>query len=193
MHLSLDELDLDAIAPRGSSGRPARAFGGTQSHRDRLRVAGAGACRLTCTTSTTGRRSGRRGRGRVQRRALAHATIAVGNLEEVSVAVGDGEPEGLAERLLDLGLELAVVKFGPEGVLVAWSGGRSGSLPVEVEVVYGLGAGDAFGAALCHGRSRDGLFPNVRFANAAGAYVAGARVRGRDAREAQVRALMIDA
>ncbi len=47
------------------------------------------------------------------------ATVAVGNREEVAVAVGDGEPEEQAGRLLDAGLDLAVVKLGPEGVLVA--------------------------------------------------------------------------
>ena len=111
--------------------------------------------------------------GRWQRDALAHATVAVGNLEECGVAVGPGEPDELADRLLDLGLEMAVVKLGPQGVLVSWEGGRSRVDPVEVTVVNGLGAGDAFGAALCHGLLQ-GWDPikTVRFANAAGAYVA---------------------
>jgi 5-dehydro-2-deoxygluconokinase len=44
---------------------------------------------------------------------------------------------------------------------------------VPVEVVCGLGAGDAFGGALCHGLL-SGWDPvrTVRFANAAGAIVA---------------------
>jgi 5-dehydro-2-deoxygluconokinase len=111
--------------------------------------------------------------GELQRRALALATVAVGNLEEASVAVGDGEPDALADRLLGLGLELAVVKLGPEGVLVAWPGGRERIPPVHVEVVNGLGAGDAFGGALCHGLLEGWDVPRmIRFANAAGAYVA---------------------
>jgi len=45
---------------------------------------------------------------------------------------------------------------------------------VPVEVVNGLGAGDAFGGALCHGLlSGWDLERVLRFANAAGAYVAG--------------------
>ncbi len=112
--------------------------------------------------------------GTYQRQALSRATVAVGNREEASVAVGQDEPEGLAGRLLDLGLELAVVKLGPEGVLVASRGGMERVAPVPVEVVNGLGAGDAFGAALCHGLlSGWDVGRTIRFANAAGAYVAG--------------------
>jgi 5-dehydro-2-deoxygluconokinase len=45
--------------------------------------------------------------------------------------------------------------------------------PVPVEVVNGLGAGDAFGGALCHGLLAGWELERVmRFANAAGALVA---------------------
>ncbi len=120
-----------------------------------------------------------------QRAALELATVGIGNREECWVAVGEGRsleeelavgegtPDELADRLLGLGLELAIVKLGPEGVLVAWDGGRERVPPVPVEVVNGLGAGDAFGGAVCHGLL-SGWDPvrTVRFANAAGAYVA---------------------
>ncbi|MFD6418178.1 5-dehydro-2-deoxygluconokinase [Streptomyces sp. NPDC060194] len=109
------------------------------------------------------------------RRALAHATVAVGNLDEVEVATGERSPRAAAEALLDAGVELAVVKQGPDGVLALH---RDGTLveapPVDVEVVNGLGAGDAFGGALCHGLLTGAPLPDaVRFANAAGAIVAG--------------------
>jgi 5-dehydro-2-deoxygluconokinase len=129
-----------------------------------------------------------------QLRALDLATIAVGNVDEASVAVGPGAPEELAARLLDRGLELAVVKLGPGGVLVAWRGGSARVPPVPVQVVNGLGAGDAFGAALCHGLLQGwGTEETIRFANGAGAYVAG-QLACADAMpdEAQVRALMSD-
>jgi 5-dehydro-2-deoxygluconokinase len=132
--------------------------------------------------------------GRYQRLALAHASVAVGNREEAAVAVGDGEPEDQARRLLDLGLDLAVVKLGPDGVLVAWAEGMERVRPVPVEVVNGLGAGDAFGAGLCHGLlSGWEIVRTIRFANAAGAYVA-ARLACADAMpdEEQVRALLSD-
>jgi 5-dehydro-2-deoxygluconokinase len=45
--------------------------------------------------------------------------------------------------------------------------------PVQVEVVNGLGAGDGFGGALCHGLLAGWpLERTLRFANAAGALVA---------------------
>jgi 5-dehydro-2-deoxygluconokinase len=112
--------------------------------------------------------------GRQQLRALDRASVAVGNREEAAVAVGKGEPDVLAARLLSLGLELAIIKLGPEGVLVAWDGGIERVPPVPVEIVCGLGAGDAFGAALCHGLLEGwDVVRTIRFANAAGAYVAG--------------------
>jgi 5-dehydro-2-deoxygluconokinase len=109
----------------------------------------------------------------LQRRALVLATVAVGNREEAAVAVGEGDADALADRLLELGLSIAVVKLGPEGVLVAWSEGRERISPVHVDVVNGLGAGDAFGGALCHGLLEGwDVGSTIRFANAAGAYVA---------------------
>jgi 5-dehydro-2-deoxygluconokinase len=46
--------------------------------------------------------------------------------------------------------------------------------PMPVEVVCGLGAGDAFGGALCHGLLTGMTAGDaVRFANAAGAITAG--------------------
>ncbi len=42
------------------------------------------------------------------REALRHATVAVGNQEEVAVAVGPGDPFEASAALLDLGLELAL-------------------------------------------------------------------------------------
>src|SRR5690242_16565594 len=106
--------------------------------------------------------------------ALPHATVAVGNLDEVETAVGEREPGVAAKALRDLGVELAVVKQGPRGVLAVDSTGAVEVPPVPVEVVNGLGAGDAFGGALCHGLLAGwDLETTMRFANAAGAIVAG--------------------
>jgi 5-dehydro-2-deoxygluconokinase len=107
------------------------------------------------------------------REALPHATVAVGNLDECETAVGTREPRAAARALLEAGLDLAVVKQGPRGVL-ADDGARAVEVPpVPVEVVNGLGAGDAFGGALCHGLLAGWDAERVmRFANAAGAIVA---------------------
>ncbi|MEV0596670.1 5-dehydro-2-deoxygluconokinase [Nonomuraea cavernae] len=107
------------------------------------------------------------------RQALPYANVAVGNLDEVEIAVGVREPEAAAQALLDAGMEVAVVKMGPDGVLARGKDEHVVVEPVAVEVVNGLGAGDAFGGALCHGLlSGWPLERAVRFANAAGAHVA---------------------
>jgi 5-dehydro-2-deoxygluconokinase len=110
---------------------------------------------------------------RLGREAVAKATVAVGNLSEVAVVVGDLPPEEAAEAMLELGAQLAVVKLGHEGVLARSRDERCFVPPIAVEVVNGLGAGDAFGGALCHGLLAGWeLERTVRFANAAGALVA---------------------
>src|SRR5690349_2949125 len=83
--------------------------------------------------------------------ALPHATVAVGNLDECETAVGEREPRAAARALRAAGMRLAVVKRGPEGVLALDDDGEVEVPPAPVEVVNGLGAGDAFGGALCHG------------------------------------------
>lgn len=104
---------------------------------------------------------------------LPGVTIVVGNREECAVATGETEPARVAETLLRAGVELVVVKGGPAGVS-AWTADRHvAAPPLSVEVVNGLGAGDAFGGALCHGLlARWDLERVLAFANAAGAIVA---------------------
>jgi 5-dehydro-2-deoxygluconokinase len=120
-------------------------------------------------------------------------TVAVGNLDECETAVGEREPLAAAQALHGFGVKLAVVKQGPKGVLAhdargVWGdgspqeqGGSGGDRspriytvkPVPVTVMNGLGAGDAFGGALCHGLLAGWDIERVmRFANAAGAIVA---------------------
>ena len=111
-------------------------------------------------------------RERVQE-ALGHVTVAVGNRDECEVAVGETEPRAAAAALREHGVELAVVKRGPEGVLAADGRTAVQVPPAQVEVVNGLGAGDAFGGALCHGLLAGWELERVmRYCNAAGALVA---------------------
>ncbi|AQT79443.1 5-dehydro-2-deoxygluconokinase [Mycolicibacterium litorale] len=108
------------------------------------------------------------------RRALEHVTVAVGNREECEIAVGETNPHKAADALLDLGVQLAVVKQGPRGVLGKTRNASVTVPPIDVEVVNGLGAGDSFGGSLCHGLLRGWpLEKTLRYANAAGAIVAG--------------------
>ncbi|HEY9373916.1 5-dehydro-2-deoxygluconokinase [Streptomyces sp.] len=108
------------------------------------------------------------------REALRYATVAVGNLDECAIATGEREPHAAARALLAAGVRLAVVKQGPKGVLALAADGEGADVPpVPVEVVNGLGAGDAFGGALCHGLlAGRSLEDTLRYANAAGALVA---------------------
>lgn len=105
--------------------------------------------------------------------ALPHVTVAVGNLDECETAVGEREPLAAAQALHGFGVKLAVVKQGPKGVLADDGTIATEVAPVPVDVMNGLGAGDAFGGALCHGLLAGWDIERVmRFANAAGAIVA---------------------
>jgi len=108
--------------------------------------------------------------------ALEHATVAVGNREECQVAVGETEPLRAADALLERGVSLAIVKQGPKGVLAKTRTETVEVPPYWVDVVNGLGAGDAFGGALCHGLLEGWDLEHIlRFANVAGALVASRR------------------
>ncbi|WP_326722992.1 5-dehydro-2-deoxygluconokinase [Streptomyces sp. NBC_00243] len=106
--------------------------------------------------------------------ALRHTTVAVGNIDEVEIATGEREPHAAARALLDAGVELAIVKQGPKGVLAVHRDGTTAEVPpLPVTVLNGLGAGDAFGGSLCHGLLADWDLERImRYANAAGAIVA---------------------
>jgi 5-dehydro-2-deoxygluconokinase len=112
--------------------------------------------------------------GPLAREAIANATVVVGNTEEVQMAVGSDNPEIAAKRILDLGARLAIVKLGKNGAFALSESGKS----VRVEgfplpIVCGLGAGDAFGGALCHGLLSGWPLDKVLlYADAAGAIVA---------------------
>jgi 5-dehydro-2-deoxygluconokinase len=124
--------------------------------------------------------------------AIALSTVVVGNREECAMAVGSDDPDDAADRLLAMGVDLAVVKLGGDGAMLATTDGRWRIPVTPVTVVCGLGAGDAVGGALAHGLLSGWDIPEVgRFASAAGAYVA-ARLTCADAMpaEADVRGLL---
>ncbi|MEU5215881.1 5-dehydro-2-deoxygluconokinase [Streptomyces sp. NPDC020807] len=174
-----EELDLDAI-------RAARVFWAT----------GTGLCAEPSRAATLEALRARAGRGLTvldldwrpafwpdpeearpyYAEAMRHATVAVGNAEECEIATGEREPAAAARALIDRGgVRLAVVKQGPKGVLALAADGTAAEVPpLPVDVVNGLGAGDAFGGALVHGLlSGWDLERTLRHANAAGAIVAG--------------------
>ena len=105
---------------------------------------------------------------------IAGATVVVGTESELRAAVGVEDAEQAVRELLRRGVGTVVMKRGPKGV-TGFEGGRRFEVPgVEAEVVNGLGAGDAFAAALGHGVLRGlDLEETLRRANSAGAIVAG--------------------
>jgi 5-dehydro-2-deoxygluconokinase len=105
---------------------------------------------------------------------LGEVTMAIGNRTECEIAVGESDPDRAADALLGRGLTAAIVKLGGDGVLVATADGvRERIPPYPVDVVCGLGAGDAFGGAFCHGLLEGWDLPScARAGNAAGAIVA---------------------
>ncbi len=107
-------------------------------------------------------------------KVLGQVTVAVGNREECEVAVGETEPERAADALLDAGVQIAVVKQGPRGVLAKTRDGqRVEAPPIPVTPLNGLGAGDSFGGSLAHGLLAGADLAEVLHrANAAGAIVA---------------------
>jgi len=106
-------------------------------------------------------------------KALRHARVVVGNIDEVEMATGLRDPDAAAERLLEMGPDLAIVKRGPGGTLARSKDERVEVPAVEITVLNGLGAGDAFGGALVHGLLEGwDLTRTLTFANAAGAIVA---------------------
>lgn len=106
--------------------------------------------------------------------ALGKVTIAIGNKEECEIAVGETDPMRAADALLERGVELAVVKQGPKGVLAKTKDETVEVAPYFVDVVNGLGAGDSFGGAFSYGILQGWSLERIlRFANVAGAIVAG--------------------
>ena len=104
---------------------------------------------------------------------LPLADIVLGNEDEVRAATGlEDARKGIAE-LRAAGPRVLILKRGGEGA-VLFDGDRVLEVPpVRMEVVNGLGAGDAFAASVTHGVLRGiDLGTAVRRANWAGAFVA---------------------
>ena len=103
---------------------------------------------------------------------LSRVDVAVGNREECEMAVGVSDPDSAADALLERGVRLAIVKQGAKGTLAKTADERVWVEAWDVDVVNGLGAGDAFGGALIHGLVEGwDLEQTIRYASAAGAYV----------------------
>jgi 5-dehydro-2-deoxygluconokinase len=164
----ISTADLFWITTTGLSEEPSRS-----SHHRALEIrGGAGRNVLDLDYREQFWESKDRARAEIAR-VLPYVDVVVGNLAECEVAVGETDAERAAQALLASGPDLAVVKLGPDGVMGADESGVVTVPPAEVEVVNGLGAGDAFGGAFCHGLLEGWPLQRVlEFANTAGAIVA---------------------
>jgi len=89
------------------------------------------------------------------------------------MATGLRDPRTAAAALLEMGPRVAIVKRGGEGAYARTARDEVSVAAIEVPVLNGLGAGDAFGGALCHGLLAGwSLARTLAAANAAGAIVA---------------------
>ena len=77
--------------------------------------------------------------------------VAVGNLDECETAVGEREPRARPRRCTTRGSTSPSSSRARRACSRATAREAVEVPPVPVEVVNGLGAGDAFGGALCHG------------------------------------------
>ena len=103
-------------------------------------------------------------------KALEKVSIVIGNLEECKLATSESDPDRVANAFLDKGVEIAVVKMGPNGVLAKSRNETVIKLPHPIKVLNGLGAGDSFGGAFCYGLLEGwNLDRVITFANMAGA------------------------
>ena len=157
LEIHADELDLDAIARRRhllghrspgcrrsrAATAHARRAGGARTrrhHRARPRLPAdvLGVARGGAAAQVRAALAARRRRRRQPARSARSRSASASRTRP-------------PQALLDAGVELAVVKQGPAGVLGRATATSGRGAPVPVEVVNGLGAGDAFGGALCHG------------------------------------------
>jgi 5-dehydro-2-deoxygluconokinase len=176
MEIRGDELDLDAIRSAGVFWATVTGLSAEPSRTATLAALQARGGREFTVLDLDYREmfwpSREQARHWVQQ-ALPHVSVAVGNLDECDTAVGEREPLAAVQALHAFGVGLAVIKQGPKGVLAHDGTAAVEVPPVPVNVVNGLGAGDAFGGALCHGLLAGWDLERVmRFANAAGAIVA---------------------
>ena len=105
--------------------------------------------------------------GELARTAVAHADIVIGNEEEVEAAAGD------PSTLLELGVRTVVLKRGEHGAVLFHECREVEVHGHPVDVVNGLGAGDAFVAAFVQSLHANlPLEEAVRRGSVAGAIVA---------------------
>ena len=105
--------------------------------------------------------------------AFRRTDIALPSMEDMKILYNFEDPIEAAEKILDMGVKIVVVKLGGEGCYVSTKEESFHVPGFEVDVLDTTGSGDAFDGAfivgLLQGRS---LRETAVFANAAGALTA---------------------
>jgi ribokinase len=115
------------------------------------------------------------------RQAVRLANVVLATEEEATWLTRLGSMKETAERLLEWGPELVVIKRGPGGCLLARDGEFHLSPSFPVEMVDNTGAGDALDAAVIYGYLKDYALERLgSLANGAGAAKAQKRGTGRN-------------
>jgi 5-dehydro-2-deoxygluconokinase len=172
--LTTDDFDVEAVADA-----PILLASGTGLARQKSRAAHMAALerhRGTAIFDLDYRPSFWSGPGAYQtavRAALPRADIVVGNEDEVRAATGVDDPRQGIVALRAFGPRVLILKRGGEGAALFDDDRVVEVPPVQMTVVNGLGAGDAFLATVTHGLLRGiDLETAVRRGNWSGAYVA---------------------
>lgn len=84
-------------------------------------------------------------------RLLDMLTICVSGLEEIAFLLGSASADEAVDQLLSRGIELAAIKMGGKGSLVAGQADRFYVSGFSVQTVDSTGAGDSFSAGLLYG------------------------------------------
>lgn len=126
------------------------------------------------------------------RRAAALASVVLANEQEAERLTGLADPVAAAQGLLANGAELAVVKRGAAGCVLAMRHETVAAPAYPVRVVDATGAGDSVAGAVIYGRLRGLSLPELgRLANAAGAAKVQKRGTGHNVpMRAEVRAVL---
>lgn len=85
------------------------------------------------------------------RNLINHVAICITGLEETKALYGSTTPEDAANQLIGQGVEIAAIKLGSKGSLVANQAKQVRMPCFEVEVVDTTGAGDSFSAGVIYG------------------------------------------
>ena len=102
--------------------------------------------------------------------SLAYTDLFTPGLREAQAITGEEDPARAASWLRNRGVGEVIVTLGPEGCYASGADFEGTVAPLDVEVVDGTGAGDAFAAGLIYGKLAGWPFERrVQLANAVGA------------------------